>query len=72
MDKVSSNLSPILEHPLTSIAEVDEEIMSVVSLLHQAAVATIPTFRRNSKAKNFIRNDDLKQKCQASKSAWNG
>ena len=68
-DMVSSILSPILEHPLVSITEVDEEIASVVSLLHQAAAATISTFRHKSKVKNFIHNEELKQKCQASKSA---
>ena len=48
-----------------SITKVDEEIMSVVSLLHQAAVATIPPHK--SKANNFIHDDE---KCQMSKSAW--
>ena len=67
---VSSSLTPFLEHPLVSITEVDKEIASVVTLLHQAAAATIPISRCKSRVKHFIHDEELKQKCQASKSAW--
>ena len=67
---VSSNLSPLLNHTLETIAEVDEEIASVVAILHRAAIETIPAIRLNTKVKNYIRDDELKQKCQRSKTAW--
>ena len=67
---VSSNITPFLKHPLVSIAEVYQEIASVTSLLHQAASATIPSIRCKLHVKNFVQDQELKQKCQASKSAW--
>ena len=67
---VSFNFSPLLEHPLVSITEVDEEIASVVSLLHQAGAATILTARYKSQVKNFVCDEELKQKWQANKSTW--
>ena len=67
---VSSNITPFLECPLVSIAEVDQEIASVTSLLHQAASAAIPITGRKLHVKNFVQDQELKQKCQASKSAW--
>ena len=57
---VSSNLSPILEHPQVSITKVDEEIASVVSLLHQAAAATILAARHKSRVKNVVHDEELK------------
>ena len=67
---VSSNLSPLLNHTLETIAEVDEEIASVVAILHRAAIETNPAIRLNTKIKNYIRDDEIKQKCQRSKTAW--
>ena len=67
---VSSSLTPFLEHPLVSITEVEKVIASVVTLLHQAAAATIPASSHKSRIKNFIHDEKLKQKCQASESAW--
>ena len=66
----SSNLSPLLNHSLETIAEIDEEIMAVTSILHHAATETIPVIRNSTKVKNYIRDDELKQKCQRSKVAW--
>ena len=67
---VSSNLSPLLNHSLETIAEIDEEIIAVTSILHHAATETIPVIRNSTKVKNYIRDDELKQKCQRSKVAW--
>ena len=67
---VSSTITPFLKHPLVSIAEVDHEIASVTTLLHQAASATIPSIRRKLHVKNFVQDQELKLKCKASKSAW--
>ena len=67
---VSSNEYPLLNHSLENIAEVDEEIASVVAILHRAAIETIPAIRLNTKVKNYIRDDELKQKCQRSKTGW--
>ena len=53
-----------------SVTEIDGEIASVVSIIHQAAAATIPPSGKKSQVKNFVRDEELKQKCQASKSAW--
>ena len=69
-DKVSSNLSPIIEHPLMSITEVARwRETSVVSLLLQAVAATIPTFRHKYKAKNFI-PDELDKQVSMEKVVW--
>ena len=51
---VSSNLSPLLNHSLETIAEIDEEIMAVTSILHHAATKTIPVIRNSTKVKNYI------------------
>ena len=67
---VSSYITPFLKHLLVSIAEVDLEIASVTSLLYQAASATIPFIRRKLHVKNFVQDQEPKQKCQTSKSAW--
>ena len=67
---VSSDITPFLKHPLVSIAEVDQEIASVTSLLHQAASATIPSMRRKVRVKNFVQDQEFKLKCKASESAW--
>ena len=44
--------------------------MAVTSILHHAATETIPVIRNSTKVKNYIRDDELKQKCQRSKVAW--
>ena len=67
---VTSNVGPLFERPLVSITEVDEEIAAVVTVLYNAAMATIPSCRRKSQIKNFIRDEELKQKCHESKLAW--
>ena len=51
---VSSNLSPLLNHSLETIVEIDEEI---ISILHHAATETIPVIRNSTKVKNYIRDD---------------
>ena len=42
----------------------------MVSILHEAASASIPVFSRKKKANYFIHDEALKQKCWDSKSAW--
>ena len=50
------NIEPVstLEHPIQSISELDEEIASVISFLHEAATATIPVIKHKEKIKSFI------------------
>ena len=67
---VSSNLSPLLNHSLETIAEIDKKIVSVTSILHHAATETISVIRNSTKVKTYICNDELKKKCQRSKVAW--
>ena len=46
-----------------SVTEVDGEIASVVSIMHQAAAATIPPPPgQKSQVKNFVPDEELKQK----------
>ena len=59
-----------ITHWRPCIAKVDEEIASFVAILHRAAIETIPVIRLNTKVKNYIRVDELKQKWQRSKTAW--
>ena len=61
---VSSNLAPFLHSTIENndISEVENEIQTVVSILHEAASASIPVFSRKKKANYFIHDEALKQK----------
>ena len=50
-----------------SIAKVDEEINAVVSVIHQAAAATIPSSGQKCCVRNFIHDEELMQECQENK-----
>ena len=40
---------------------IDGEIVSVVSIIHQSAAAKIPSSGQKSQVKNFIHDQELKQ-----------
>ena len=69
---VSSNLSPILNQASDNydVSDVENEIQNVVSILHDAAKSSIPTYKHKKKNNPFIHDKVLKQKCLISKSAW--
>jgi hypothetical protein len=54
----ASSLTQFFERPLVNI---DGEIVSVVSIIHQSAAAKIPSSGQKSQVKNFIHDQELKQ-----------
>ena len=69
-NEVTSYLSSLLEYPIQNIAKLDEEITSVISILHETNTATIPVIKHKVKAKSFIRDQEFKRLCLASKTTW--
>lgn len=67
---ICSCITPILSTPLSTIDEVNSEISSVASSMCHTASDFIPKFRQKRKTKSYIHDDDLSQKCHASKEAW--
>ena len=53
LEATSNSSSSFFEHPLVSIAEVNEEIAAVVFVIHQVAAATIPPLGKNLMLETF-------------------